>query len=363
MNPLLIGALANMAGGLAGNLAASGDRNAATETAQQGLAAYQNLQVPDIEKMKLMLEQYASAGNLTPEQMQAMTLSGQDQLANVQTDPRLAKAQMDALQFMQQTGQGNLTPAERAQVNDLRRQTEADAQSRIQALLQQQDARGVGSSDMALAARLQESQNAANRQAQSTDNISGAAFQRALQSMASGAQLAGGMESADYSRQAALAEAERNRELANFSNQQSIANQNTQARNAAQQFNLQNSQNLMNQNTQMANTQQQYNKELNQQNFNNQLARAGGIAGGAQGAANALNARGNATAGMFQGIGAGLGQVAANYQGTASPQAQAQASTVAKQANNLPQLQAPAGGFMAQGTQDQPDYLGLFKKK
>lgn len=237
---------------------------------------YANIAIPDIEKQKLLLEQYASAGSLSPEEMQALQLSQQDQLENVQLDPRLRQAQMDALAFMQQTGQGDLTPAERAQVNNLRRQVEADNTARMQALLQQQDARGVGSSDMALAQRMLEAQGSANRQAQSTDDISAAAFNRALQSMASGAQLASGMESADYSRQAALAEAQRNRELTDWQNRQSTSNQNVQARNAAQQFNLQNQQDILNRNVGQSNQQQQYNKELLQQEFENRMKKAGG---------------------------------------------------------------------------------------
>lgn len=312
MNPLLIGAIANMAGGAIGNMAGSGDRGAAVDAARSGMDAYQQIQVPDIEKMKLLLQQYASAGTLTPEEQQALSLDQNDQLADVQLDPRLKQAQMDALSFMEKTGQGDLTPSERAQVNNLRRQTEADSQSRLQAMLQQQDSRGVGSSDMALAARMLDAQGSANRAAQSTDDISAAAFQRALQSMSSGAQLAGSMESADYGRQANLAEAERNRELANWQNQQSAENTNVGARNAAQQFNLQNSQSVMNQNTGLNNAQQQHNKQLEQQDFENRMRLAGGIAGQSGQVSNALQNRGNATAGMWQGIGAGVGQVGAN---------------------------------------------------
>lgn len=309
MNPLMIGAIANLAGGVLGG----GQDSSASDAANANKQMYQNIPLPDVEKMKLLLQQYASAGQLTPEQMQAMTLSGQDQLEDVALDPRLKQAQMDALSFMQKTGQGDLTPAERSEVNNLRRKTEADSQSRLQAMLQQQDARGVGSSDMALAARMLDAQGSANRQAESADNISAAAFQRALQSMSSGANLAGSMESADYGRQAQLAEAQRNRELTNFSNQQNISNQNVGNRNAAQQFNLQNAQSLSNQNTDLMNQQQQYNKQLEQQNFNNQLARATGVAN-----ANTQygSTKSKEEAGERAGIGSiarGIGGVAANF--------------------------------------------------
>lgn len=272
---------------------------------------YANIALPDTEKMKLLLEQYGSAGNLTPEALQALQISQQDQLQDVTTDPRLKKAQMDALDFMQKTGSGELTPAERAQVNDLRRTTEADNTARLQAMLQQQDARGVGSSDMALAARMLEAQGSANRQAASTDDIAAAAFQRALQSVAQSANLAGNMEQSEYARQAQLAQALRERELANLQNQQNISNQNVNARNAAQQFNLQNQQNIMNQNTQLRNQQQQYNKQLEQQNFENQIKKAGGTAGINQTNANLGNyARGinsEATGNIIGGIAKGIG--------------------------------------------------------
>lgn len=240
---------------------------------------YSKIKIPDIEKQKLLLEEYASAGNLSPEALQALSLSQQDQLENVQLDPRLKQAQVDALDFMQKTGQGDLTPAERAQVNNLRRQVEADNTSRMQALLQQQDARGVGSSDMALAQRMIEAQGSANRQAQSTDNVSAAAFNRALQSMAQGASLASNMEQADYSRQAQLADAQRQREMTDWTNRQNIGNQNVQSRNAAQQFNLQNQQNLLSQNVGLRNQQQEYNKKLLQQEYENRMRKADSVAG------------------------------------------------------------------------------------
>lgn len=314
MDPFTIGAIgANLVGGLLGNDQASADRAAAKEAALATQKLYQNIDLPDIEKMKLNPALYGIAGELTPEQMSALALSQQDQLSDVQLDPRLKSAQMDALSFMQQTGQTGLTPQERAQVNNLRRQTEADNQSRMQALLQGQDARGVGSSDMGLAARMIEAQSSANRQAQSTDDIAGQAFQRALQSMSQAGSLAGNMESADYSRQAQLAQAQREREMANWSNQQNVANQNTQNRNSAQQFNLNNSQRVKDQNTGLTNQTQKFNSELQQRKFENELSRAGGISSGNAQASQAHAGSAAQTAGMWGGIGKGVGEMLSGF--------------------------------------------------
>lgn len=380
MNPLLLAGIANVGGGLLGNLLGAGDRSAAVDAARSGQAAFQDIAIPDVDRMRLLLEEYASAGNLSPEEMQALQVSLQDQLSNVQTDPRLKQAQMDALSFLEKTGQGGLTPIEAAELARLRQQTEADSQSRIKALLQQQDTRGVGSSDMALAARMQEAQAAANRQAQGTSDIAGQAFQRALQSMAQGANLAGSMEQSDYARQAALADAQRAREMADWQNRQDIMNQNVQARNTAQQFNLQNQQNLLNQNVGLRNTQQQYNKELLQREFENRMDRARGISGAAETASGALQRRGDSTANMWQGIGSGIAETTTNMwlqdeKDKDRNSLNQLSSSIQGGLRSLPTLKRPTG-YLSKATQQpaapkQTGYLGaeydlvnsLLKKK
>lgn len=309
----LIPVVANLAGGVLGDQAASGSQSASDRAARAAAEALSGVKLPSVEEMKIALENYQSTGVMTPELEQMIQLSEQDQLANITTDPRLRQAQMDALGYLQQTGEMGLTPAERAQARDLRRQTEADAQSRTQALLQQQDARGVGSTDMALAARMLEAQSSANRQASSMDELAGQAQQRALQAMTQYGSMAGQMEGAEYARQAALADALRQREMMNVQNQQQVQQRNVGSKNAAREFNLRNQQRLAEANVDLRNKQQMYNKELLQQDFENRIRKAGGVATANQNMADRYAADANRTRNQYATGARGIGEAGAGF--------------------------------------------------
>src|SRR5690606_19896130 len=110
------------------------------------------------EFQDLNLERFQQVGDLDPALETAQQLSMVDQLQDIQLDPRLRSAQLSALDVLQRVGQTGMTPEQRAQLNAITRQTDAENQARLQSLLQQQDARGVGSSDMSLAMRALEAQ-------------------------------------------------------------------------------------------------------------------------------------------------------------------------------------------------------------
>lgn len=257
----------------------------AAENAQKDAVRAWN-QVSSPELKEILMQRYGVSGEMAPTLEQAEQLGMSDQLQNVATDPRLKAAQMSALDTLQKIGQGGFTPEQRAQLQSIRQQTEADNQSRLKALLQQQDARGVGSSDMSLAMRALEAQGAANRQASDINNTAATGFRQALEAMTSAGQLGGQMEQNEYNRQAALAEALRNRELQNFGQRADVQTRNVGAKNLAQQFNLQNQQDVANRNTDIANQQQMYNENQRlQQMFQNQATIAGGKSGVNMGAA------------------------------------------------------------------------------
>lgn len=301
-------AAANIGGGLLGNLLSAGDRDKQMQQIQEIYARYANLNVPDTEKMRLALEEYQSVGNYNPDTEQAVQLAqNDDALQDVAIDPRLRQTQMQQLETLSKLGETGLSPIEAAELSQLRRQTDADNRSRIQAMLQDQDRRGVGSSDAALAARMMESQSAANRQSQEKQQIAADAFRRALEAKAAAGNLAGSMEQVSYSQQKDLADALNSRELYNTQQQSNVQQRNIDRFNQAQQSNLTNQQNIANQNTGLSNQQQQYNKELEQRKFENEMAKANAMSGAQQGVANAYGNRAGQTQQMWNQIGSGVG--------------------------------------------------------
>lgn len=321
-----IAAAAPIIAGMAGRSAAQGDKDKAAQAMQDYYNQVNATALPDIERMRLELEKYKSAGDLTPETEQALQLSSQDNLANVNLDPRLKQTQMDQLAALSKIGESGISPIEQAQLNSIRRQTSADQQAKMQQMLEDQSRRGVGSSDAAMAARLISSQNAANSAAMQSDQAAAQAFQRALESRAQAGSLAGNIENADYSRQAALANALNSRELTNLQQQSGTQSRNIDRANTAMQANLMNKQNIANQNVGLSNNQQQYNKQLEQTNYENKLKKLGIQAGASQGLSNTYAGKAADTQQMWSDIGSGVskglgGFAMGGFGGAAAPAA------------------------------------------
>lgn len=309
MDPMTIGAIAApIVGGLLGNQLAGGERSAQEDILKELYAKYANLQIPDIEKQRLALEDYKSAGNYTAKEEATNALATHDPMQDITVDPRLRQAQMDQLQALSRIGETGYTPEELAQLNQSTRKVDADNKARLQQILQQADQRGMGSAGATLAAQLQASQSGANRQAEETENINALAFNRALQARAQAAGLGSQMENTQFNQGSQVAQALTNRELANFNQANTVQNRNVDRSNQAQLANLQNSQSILNQNTGMHNMQQQYNKELQQQQFNNQLAKLSGVSNSGTNLAASHGNNATAIANSFGNIGAGAGK-------------------------------------------------------
>lgn len=302
----VIGGGIGLAGGLMGGAAASEEQERAQKILQEMYARYANLQIPDIEKQRLAFEEYRSSGNYDPAMESALGISEHDPMQDIQVDPRLRQAQMNQLETLSKLGETGFSPEERAQINSMQRKVEADNTSRLQQILQQQDMRGVGSSEAGLAARLQSSQSAANRQAQEQEQIAAQAWNRALQAKMGAGQLGGQIENTQFGQEAAKAGAQTNREMANFNNRNSVQQRNIASQNQGQMYNLQNNQNVMNQNVGMRNNQQQYNKELSQQQYNNELQKLSGMSGQVPNIANQHNQQAKQIGANYQNAAGGL---------------------------------------------------------
>jgi len=307
MDPLTLAAIAQIGGGIIGNELSRGDRNAAQDQIRAIQAMYDQIQLPDIEKQKLNLEGFEQGQMLTPEQQQVRELSMQDQLQNINLDPRLKETQNNALDILRQISGKGFTPDEKAAMDEQRSSREADLTSKLKSIQQQQDMRGAGNSDMALSQRMMEAQGSANRGAADARNMEAQAFRRSLDAISQGANLASGMENTDYNRQANLANAQRGRETTNLQNRINTEGSNVDRFNRALEANTGRLNTTSDKNVALRNDQQQFNKNLVNQGFNQQLSLANARAGAGRDTANMNNSNADRTAGMAAGIGRGIG--------------------------------------------------------
>lgn len=316
MNPLLMGAIANIVGGVAGNVLSQGDRDAANDQIKQITDLYANLKTPDIEQMKVDLQDYATGPSYTAKEDTAEQLAMSDALQNIQLDPRLKQTQMNALETLNKIAGSGFTPDELNALQEQRSAREGDLTSKLKAIQQQQEMRGVANSDMGIAQKMMEAQSSSNRGAADARALEAEAFKRSLQAITQGSDLAGQIDNTDYARQANLAQNLNQRELTNLQQRAGVNASNVDRFNDALRMNISRQQGVSDKNVDLSNNQQQYNKQLLQQDFQNQQAKVAGLAGAKNAQAQQYQNNANATAGMFQGIGAGAGTALMGMGGT-----------------------------------------------
>lgn len=314
MIPALLAAGAQIISGIQGSRASADAARDAQLQADQLLQQYKNLQAPDIEQMKLALQQYQSQGVLSPQQEAALQL-GPSAYEQINLDPKYQQAAEEALQQMSGMSKTGLNEIDRAALADAMRKSSAEAQSAQQSILANRAARGMGGSGDELAAALSASQSAANKGSDEAMKVAAMSAQRRMDATGQSASLANALQQAQYQRAAEAAGkkdviAQFNQNLA-----QGVQQRNVAGSNQAAAQNLANAQNIANSNVNLGNQQQQYNTQLQQQRFENELKKLSGSTAPTQMAINSANARGDAAGNMWAGIGSGLSQAALAFGG------------------------------------------------
>lgn len=252
-------------GGVVNSLFGGGDAGA-EEMAQtnrltrEQIARLEAIGLPSIEAQRIALESPHLVGLLEAEAL------GPSAFEQVQEDPRLKSAQLSALQEMIGLTETGLGAEDLAAFNQLRRQVAAQAKAERDTTVQQMQERGLLDSGIAAVAQFQsgaQSSNALRQQAESQAAQAAAARRAAIGQQAN---------------------------MATQMQQQGLqlAGQKASAKDVINQFNVQNRQNVAARNlaerqriaeagTATANQQQMYNTGLIQQQFQNEIARAGGI--------------------------------------------------------------------------------------
>lgn len=264
--------------GLFSSLFGSSGSDKADKFRQQAVDAFNSIKTPQLADLQVQLNKEVSAGTLTPEQAEAQLLSS-NAFNNIKTDPSLTGAAKQALGQLQQIGtQGGMTAIDRAQLQDITNQTNQLAQSRNASVLQNAQQRGIGGSGLELANELSNEQNAANMASNAGTQVAANAQQRALQAIQAAGGLGQSLESQAYGEQANKAQAQNAIDLFNTNTANATNLYNTGTANQAQAQNLANAQNIANTNTNIGNQNKTYNAAQNQTVFQDQAAKAAGIA-------------------------------------------------------------------------------------
>lgn len=303
--------LAPLIGGGLGYLEGERSRSSANDALSRALAQFAGIEVPDIEDQKLFIEQLASAGQLTPELEQALNL-GPSAMEGIALNPEFRDKQLEALELIGERAQSGVTPEDIAVMSLARRQAAGEAQAKEGQILQSMQARGMGGSGAELIARLQSGQSSADRLSEAGMQQAIASQQARLSAANQLGNMAGNIRGQEFGERSQVAQAKDLINRINQQNAQSVQQRNIGAKNQSQQFNLANQQRIMDQNVANRNNQQQYNKALAQQRFDNQLRLAAGRAGQyGQQAQAGFNQAAN-SAGMWAGIGQGVGTILAS---------------------------------------------------
>jgi hypothetical protein len=302
---LIAGGAGTVAGGLMGYLTRP-DLSASTQSAKlQALTALLNRppEIPEVELQKYSTpEALAYLGNFTPEELQATGLP-----AGV-INQAMRNKQLQALGGVEELSQTGLSAIDRAALSEIQNEIAMQERGQRESILQNMAQRGLSGSGQELAAQLQSSQAASQLASQQGLQQAAQAQRARVDALSNLSNMATGIESTDFQRQAQKSQA------------QDVINQfNTQNRNVAGLRNLDLRQNLQSEfdrernriaqaNTDIANKeimQNQVNRPLAQYGLQTQYTSALGQGIGGVGQTQTQQQLANQQA-MSQGLGTGL---------------------------------------------------------
>lgn len=263
---------------------------------------------PDLSE-KIILDQLAQVGELTPELEQQVKL-GVSKLSQLQEDKTLRDTQTKVLREIAKRGKAGLTPEERAQMNVARQDVQRDLEAKQQQIIQNLAMRGQAGSGAEIAARLQSSQESADRASEEADRISALASQRALAALQQEAAMSGDIRSQDFDVERTRLAAADEYNRFDVQNQMDVNQRNVAAKNVSQAANLAEKQRVADTNKQMANQERYRQAQAKRDFWSDKMrqaeAKAAVVTGGMAPTAQAIGNMGQAKANMWSGIGGGL---------------------------------------------------------
>lgn len=266
------------------------------------LDQFARIGAPSAEDLQYILQNMVYAGDITPEQAQAV-IQEPSLFNSIKTNSAGRSAQLKALEQVQGIADdGGLTAQDRAQMNDIQSQSAQAERGGREAILMNARERGVGGSGVELASQMLNQQGSATRANESGLDVAAMAQKRALDAIMQSGQLGGQIQSQEFSEEAQKAKAQDIINQFNTANRQDVVNANTMARNNAMARNMDVKQDISNQNVGLANEKARADAAARQSAFDNKMAKAGGVAGAHQDIAGGKQAAQNAQLGFFGGI-------------------------------------------------------------
>jgi hypothetical protein len=242
----LIGGGGVIAGGLMGYLTKP-NLSASTGSAKlQALTALLNRppEIPEVELQKYSTPEALSyLGNFTPEELQATGLP-----AGV-INQAMRNKQLQALGGVEELSQTGLSAIDRAALTEIQNEIAMQERGQRESILQNMAQRGMSGSGQELAAQLQSSQAASQLASQQGLQQAAQAQRARVDALSNLSNMATGLESTDFQRQAQKAQAQdvinqfnvQNRNVAglrNLQTQQDLSSMNAQERNRIAQANI-----------------------------------------------------------------------------------------------------------------------------
>lgn len=313
--PIAIAAASAITGYLGQQQAAKSEREK-RKLLQQARAEFEKIEVP--EEKAAVYEELKRAGVLTPEFEKEINIPDTE-YTKVQADPALKQAQMNALARLSQLGEsGGFDEADKANLERARQRYAAESASQQGAVQESLARRGLQSAGAEMVQRQMAAQNAANQTADIERQLQGEGRRRALEAILQGGQVSGNIRSQDVGEQERRAAAIDRINQMRVQNQIDVNQRNVERQNAAQAANLQNQQRIQDANVAFRNQAYDTNRTANQRTFQNQMARAGGMASPITNQASAFGQKAEGEKDMWGGLASGIAQMGAAYMGSQS---------------------------------------------
>lgn len=310
--PPAIAAAVVVAGGIAGAIERSNAGDEVKKSMRQRLDEYERAGTPPNSALPLVLQEFKQQGILTPELEKQINVEA-SKVAQIQEDPKLRQAVVQGLQLLQSKGEQGFTAEDQAAFSKARTGAAKESQGRLQSILQQMHARGMGGSGAELAAQLSASQAGDTQLADQGEQIAAdraKASRDAIQQMITGS---GQLRTQDFN--IANTKAQAADELNRFrvgleANQQA---RNVQSQNRAQELNLATAQHIADMNTQLTNAEKLRQRQAALQDWQNKVGLAQAKGGIYQDQGQQAWKEGAANAQGYAQIGQGLGSAVTAY--------------------------------------------------
>lgn len=325
--------------GLLDNVFGSSDADA-QKYLEQALKAYNNVSVPtEVSEQVNNLPMQTVQGTVNPGDI-TTTAQGPTDYTNISLDPAARAAQASALKsYTDLASSGGLDAESKLAIQQAIDAANNQSRGAQGAIMNQAQAMGQGGGDFALTQRAIAAQAASNNAA--NQSMQGAAMAEANREAALNAManIGGSINAADFGQGAAKANAQdvinaNNVAARNTANAQNVGNQIQSG-----EFNVSNAQNVNAANTGAGQNKIYYNAQLPQQRFNNELAKASGIAGVNSNQAGAAQNGANSDRGFLGSLLGTAGQIGATAFG--GPVAGAVAGKIIGQAPGIGPVSTP----------------------